>query len=94
LQAINPDDAGAIMRTLLATTVVIGSIFALSPTADARKAKRNVQPQYYYAPPADYRRQQVECERARNEDPAGHFAGYPCWAREIFGRGRNTGRGG
>jgi hypothetical protein len=82
------------MRTLLATAIVLGSIFALNPTADARKAKRSANAPYYYAPPAYYSRRQVECERARNEDPAGQFAGYPCWAREIFGRGRNTGRGG
>ena len=82
------------MRTFLATAIVLGSIFALSQTADARRAKRNAQQPHYYAPPAYFRREQVECERARNEDPSGRFAGYPCWAREIFGRGVNSGRGG
>jgi hypothetical protein len=80
------------MRTLLATAIVLGSIFARSPTADAGKAKRNARPSYYYVPPAYSRREQVECERARNEDPSGRFAGYPCWAREIFARGVNAGR--
>jgi hypothetical protein len=34
-----------------------------------------------------------ECQRAQNEDPAGEFAGYPCWAREIFARGSGSGDG-
>jgi hypothetical protein len=87
------------MRKLLVVIVtVLGGALALNPTtASAQtkyKYKRAQPPYYYYGPPSYSRREQVECERARNEDPAGHFAGYPCWAREIFGRGRNTGRGG
>jgi hypothetical protein len=34
-----------------------------------------------------------ECAQAQNEDPAGRFAGYPCWAQESFGRGTGTGGG-
>ena len=34
-----------------------------------------------------------ECQRAQNEDPAGQFAGYPCWAQETFARGRGSGGG-
>jgi len=34
-----------------------------------------------------------ECQRAQNEDPGGQFAGYPCWARESFGRGAGSGGG-
>jgi hypothetical protein len=77
------------MRTLLTTAIVLGSIFALSPTADARKAKPSVQPPYYYrAPPPYYSRERLVCEeRARAEDPSGRYAGFPCWAREAFGRG-------
>lgn len=83
------------MRVPLAIASFLSGVFALNATADAApKSKRRVQPSYYFAPPSYNSREQVECERARNEDPAGHFAGYPCWAREIFGRGRNTGRGG
>ena len=32
------------------------------------------------------------CEaRARHEDPTGRYAGFPCWAREAFGRGTQGG---
>jgi hypothetical protein len=34
-----------------------------------------------------------ECARAQNEDPAGRFAAYPCWARETFARGTGAGGG-
>ena len=34
---------------------------------------------------------QVECERARHEDPSGVYAGYPCWAREALGAGSRSG---
>jgi hypothetical protein len=35
-----------------------------------------------------------ECDRAQNEDPAGRFAGYSCWAREAFARGSGGAGGG
>jgi hypothetical protein len=35
----------------------------------------------------------LEYQPAQNEDPAGHFAGYPRWARESFGRGTGSGGG-
>jgi hypothetical protein len=84
------------MRTLVIAIVSLGGVFALASTADAaRKAKRINSPSYYYFTQPSQREQSLCEERARNEDPAGHFAGYPCWAREIFGRGRNSGgRGG
>jgi hypothetical protein len=88
------------MRVPLAIAIFLGGVLVLNTLADAApKSKRRVQPPYSYAPsyppPGYSRREQVECERARNEDPAGQFAGYPCWAREIFGRGFNSGgRGG
>ncbi|HEY1244045.1 MAG TPA: hypothetical protein VGF29_04355 [Hyphomicrobiaceae bacterium] len=52
------------------------------------------QPRYYYRAPGYaygqrgyYSSEQAECERrARAEDPSGVYAGYPCWAREAFGR--------
>jgi hypothetical protein len=31
-------------------------------------------------------KERLECDRARNEDPTGLFAGYPCWAREVMAR--------
>ena len=75
---------------LLAIATFLGGVFAVNTSADAaRTAKRGAQPpHYYYAPPPYYSRERLVCEeRARNEDPAGRYAGYPCWAREIFGRG-------
>jgi hypothetical protein len=86
---------GANMRTHLAIVTFVGGILALYPAADAApKSKRSAKPpyQYYAAQPRYQTRERLLCEeRARNEDPAGQFAGYPCWAREIFGRGSNTG---
>ena len=89
------------MRTLLATLVALGSIAALTSSADAaRRANRVPGPPYYYAPPNSYapppaalREQQVCEERAQAADPSGLYAGYPCWAREAFGRGGSGGRG-
>ena len=89
------------MRTLLATLVALGSISAPTSTADAaHRAKRVPGPPYYYAPPSYYapppaalREQEVCEERAQAADPSGLYAGYPCWAREAFGRGGSGGRG-
>jgi hypothetical protein len=86
------------MRTLLAVAMIL---VGASPAVEAQqrpKAKRYYAPNYYYAP-KDYPRYyapraESECERrARAEDPTGLYAGYPCWARESFGRG-GSGRGG
>ena len=50
-------------------------------------------PSYYYAPPRTYSREQAICEEnAQAEDPAGVYAGYPCWARSAFGRGSGSRR--
>jgi hypothetical protein len=88
------------MRTLLATLIAFGGILALTSTADAaRNARRGPGPYYYYAPPTYYApprafsERQVCEERAQAADPSGQYAGYPCWAREAFGRG-GSGRGG
>jgi hypothetical protein len=90
------------MRALLATLIALGSIAALTSSADAaRRDKRIPGPPYYYAPPNSYyappsaalRERQVCEERAFAADPSGQYAGYPCWAREAFGRG-GSGRGG
>lgn len=46
------------------------------------------QPGYAYRQPNAYSSEQAACEaRAQAEDPAGIYAGYPCWARSTFGRG-------
>jgi hypothetical protein len=81
------------MRTALAVaiSVSVGALLALDASADApRKYKRDARPPYGYAyqePSA-----QAVCEeRARHEDPTGAFAGFPCWAREAFGRGTQGG---
>ena len=78
------------MRTLLAIAMILVGVSA-SEAQQRGKVKRyyyapnyDYAPNYYYAPRGD-----SECERrARAEDPTGLFAGYPCWARETFGRGR------
>lgn len=77
------------MRTLLAIAMILVGASA-SEAQQRGKAKR-----YYYAPNYTYApRGESECERrARAEDPTGLYAGYPCWARETFGRGQSGGRG-
>jgi hypothetical protein len=82
------------MRMLLAVAIVLSGTIALSQAADARKYRRSGErydPYYSYNAYPRFSRQQVECERARHEDPAGVYRGYPCWAREAFGRGSNSG---
>jgi hypothetical protein len=90
------------MRTLLATLLSLGCLLPLTSTADAaRRSPRAPGPSYYNAPPTYYApppnalsERQVCEERAQAADPTGQYAGYPCWAREAFGRGGGSGRGG
>ena len=92
------------MRTLLAIVILAIGMFTLSaPSGAASKAKRITKPHYaaqprysrQEVPPYSrqevppYSREEVECERAQHEDPAGDFAGSPCWARAALGGGRN-----
>jgi len=82
------------MRTLLAIAMILVGASA-SEAQQRGKAKRYYAPNYYYYAPYYYYSPRVnsECERrARAEDPTGLYAGYPCWARETFGRGQ-SGRG-
>jgi hypothetical protein len=78
------------MRTLLALALLAGGLFALQAPADSADAgkKRSVKARTTTAPaqPRSYSREEVECERAQYQDPAGYFAGYPCWAREALGQ--------
>lgn len=74
------------MRTLLAIVMILGGTSALEAAKYGTKGKPYYR--YDYAPRVD-----SECERrARAEDPTGRYAGFPCWAREAFGRG-GSGRG-
>lgn len=79
------------MRTLLAIAILMGGVFTLQASADSAEQarKRNVKPRDTIRQTRVYSRQEVECERARHEDPTGAYAEYPCWAREVFGRARN-----
>jgi hypothetical protein len=82
------------MRALLAVLIFISGLFAANSSADAaRRSKRIMEPRYYQpVQPRPDARERLLCEeRARNEDPSGQFKGYPCWAREIFGRGSGQG---
>ena len=89
------------MRTPALAPALITTItfLALTPTGSAQTVDR-----YYYSAPspsgsAAYRQEQrwrereVCEERAEAEDRTGEFRGYPCWAREAFGRGRSRGQG-
>jgi hypothetical protein len=76
------------MRTSLAIVTMLG-VLTLNTTADAaQKGRRITGPMYYTAPnPVPYSRERAVCEeRAQAADRSGLFAGYPCWAREAFGR--------
>ena len=70
------------MRTLLAITLALGAALAADP-ADARKGARSANTTVY-GYKARNRGSAAECERARNADPAGNYAGYPCWAQWAF----------
>lgn len=66
---------------------------ALNAPADAaRQAKRSAKPHHYAVQPR-YSQQEIECERARHADAAGHYAGYPCWARAALGPGNRGTKG-
>jgi hypothetical protein len=84
------------MRTLLAVTIVMSSVLAVSAAADAahkyRRSAERSSDDYAYGAYPRFSREQVECERARHEDPTGLYGGYPCWARDAFGSGSNRGR--
>jgi hypothetical protein len=72
------------MRTLLTIAIVLVGASASEAQQRGNAKRYHYAPNYYYAP-----RVESECERrARAEDPTGLYAGYPCWARETFGRGR------
>jgi hypothetical protein len=79
------------MRTLLAIVIVLGGVIAPDATADAVR-KRSTKQQGHATQPRPNAKEQVECARARHEDPTGSFAGYPCWARETFALGSQGNR--
>jgi hypothetical protein len=79
------------MRTLLAMVIFAGGMLALDATAqEAGKSKRSARAAYAQkAKKAARLKAETLCEeRARNEDPTGQFAAFPCWAREAFARGQ------
>jgi hypothetical protein len=83
------------MRALMAIVLFAGGILALDTTADAQSSSRykRIAKSYQYKYKTRARltaAERLECERARQEDPAGEFKGYPCWAREAFARGRKS----
>ena len=81
------------MRALMPIVLFVGGILALDATADAQSSRYKRTPSYHYKSKAQPRltyRERLECERARQEDPAGEFKGFPCWAREAFGRSRRA----
>jgi len=76
------------MRTLLGIAIFMGGIFVVNAPADAARQYKRSAERYYYSVP----RETAECERARWQDSTGRYAGYPCWTREVFGRGGRGGR--
>jgi hypothetical protein len=79
------------MRALMAIVLYAGGILAVDTTADAQgRHNRITKSQAHKAQPRRAQRERLECERARQEDPAGEFKGFPCWAREAFGRSRKA----
>ena len=78
------------MRIILAIVIFAGGMLALDATAqEASKSKRSAkQSQSHKAKKVSRSKAETACEaRARQEDPTGQYASYPCWAREAFARG-------
>jgi hypothetical protein len=80
------------MRIPMAVVLLLaGGMLVLGAPADAadgarkHKSKRIAKQQPYKAKRYT-REQRLECERAEQEDPTGQYKGFPCWAREVFGR--------
>jgi hypothetical protein len=70
------------MRILLAISLVLTATLAAAP-ADARDGARSSNTAVS-TPQARARGSSAECDRARDADPAGNYAGYPCWAQWAF----------
>jgi hypothetical protein len=67
------------MRIMLVIALVLTATLAAAP-ADARDGARSSNTAVY----ARTRGSSAECDRARDADPAGNYAGYPCWAQWAF----------
>jgi tetratricopeptide (TPR) repeat protein len=66
------------------TRLGVSSLALNAPVDAVRKAELSAKPHQLR-----YSREEIECEQARHADRAGHYAGYPCWARSAFSpRGR------
>jgi hypothetical protein len=92
----------AIAALLAAATVLAGAVALATTAEARKQPRyyqpRAYQPYYnppprYYRPPRAYRAprayswERMVCEEnAQAADPTGLYAGYPCWARETFGR--------
>lgn len=79
------------MRAPVAIVIVLGPVLALNATAGA-VGKRARSREGHTAQLRSNPKAQVECERARHEDPTGSYAACPCWAREAFARGTQGNR--
>jgi tetratricopeptide (TPR) repeat protein len=65
---------------------------AVNAPADAARKAKGSATKHDHAAQLRHSRQEIECEPARHADPAGEYAGYPCWARAVLGPGnRGTG---
>jgi hypothetical protein len=80
------------MRSLMAIVLFAAAVLALHalPADAARKDKRIAKPHHYTGQQRRTERERLECERARQEDPTGQYAAFPCWAQESFGRGNRA----
>jgi tetratricopeptide (TPR) repeat protein len=62
-----------------------------APADGARKAAGSGTKLHNYTAQPRFSGEELDCERAKAADPAGQYAGYPCWARAALGsraRGR------
>jgi hypothetical protein len=82
------------MRLLLISALALSAMVSTAAPADAKKGTRSTSSNAYgYQARSGTARNEDsdECIRARDVDPAGNYAGYPCWAQWAFGpkrRGR------
>ncbi len=67
------------MRILLACALVLGAMASAVAPVDARNGARY--PRYQGYRYQERRGSSAECDRARDVDPSGNYASYPCWAQ-------------
>lgn len=80
------------MLKVSATLLACSAAVPLAVPAEARKGTRPAKSGIELSRVQKQTEDSSTCIRAQSEDPAGNYAGYPCWARAAFGPRRTGGR--